>query len=317
MIREMEYIYAIYCAKSFSQAARDLHISQPALSGMVKKVENSLNTPLFDRSVTPIALTQAGEYYISCAGKILQIKSEMDEYFKNLSMHHMSGINIGAPSFFCIYVLPDFIKEFCSVHPECQINLVELNASDMASHLLKGTLDMMVDVRKNFPEGIESITVYCESILLAVPSYLPVNNGLEKFRLTFDDIESGKHLKKSFPAVDMNHFRNESFMLLRKGHDMTQRAIAICGEAGFVPNVVGEFDQMLSSYRMVQNGRGIAFVRDGVPRHVSPTDDVVFYKVSENFFYRDLMLNYRKDKEFSPLALEFIKFLTSPERCWA
>ena len=317
VIREMEYIYTIYQEKGFSQAAKKLHVSQPALSGMVKKVEGNIGAAIFDRSTTPISLTPAGEYYVGCAEKILRIKYEMDEYFRNLSLQHMTVINIGAASFFCVYTLPEFIQEFRRLHPECQVNLMELNASDTAPHLLKGAADLIVDVRKNMPEDVAGVVLYREHILLAAPSEMVVNQKLAEYSMSFEDVIRGAHLDGSVPAVDMNFFRDAPFILLRKGHDMTRRALEICAEAGFVPNVVAEFDQMLSSFRMVLNGGGVAFVRDGVARHVARTDSVVFYRIDDRFASRDLMLNYRKDKDFSPLALEFIKFLTSTERCWA
>ncbi len=317
MIREMEYILAICREKGFSQAAKKLHVSQPALSGMVKKAENHIGAAIFDRSTTPISLTPEGEYYVGCAEKILRVKYEMDEYFKNLSAQHMATVNIGAASFFCVYVLPDFIREFRASHPNCQINLMELNASDTAPHLLKGAADLVVDVRRDMPEEIESVTLYQERILLSVPASFPVNDGLEKYAMSFEDVRRGAHADGSVPAVDMKIFRDEPFILLRKGHDMTRRAMEICAGAGFTPNVVAEFDQLLSSFRLVLNGGGVAFVRDGVARHVAPTDAVVFYRIDDRFALRDLLLNYRKDKDFSPLALELIKFLTSPERCWA
>lgn len=53
-----EYIYAVYQEKSFSKAAKKLYVSQPWLSATVKKVEQELDVRLFDRSTTPISLTE-------------------------------------------------------------------------------------------------------------------------------------------------------------------------------------------------------------------------------------------------------------------
>ena len=61
MQTEMEYVYRVYQEKSFSKAAEDLYITQPALSQAIRKVENALGMPIFDRSVRPMALTQAGK----------------------------------------------------------------------------------------------------------------------------------------------------------------------------------------------------------------------------------------------------------------
>ena len=57
MLREMDYVYAVYQEKSFSKAAKKLFVSQPALSRMVKKAEDEIGAPIFDRSTLPITVT--------------------------------------------------------------------------------------------------------------------------------------------------------------------------------------------------------------------------------------------------------------------
>ena len=79
-----EYIYAIYQEKSFSKAAKKLYVSQPWLSATVKKVEQQLQIPLFDRSTNPISLTDAGRYYIEQIERIMAIEEEMQRHFNEM-----------------------------------------------------------------------------------------------------------------------------------------------------------------------------------------------------------------------------------------
>ena len=65
MQQELEYIYAVYKAGSFSKAAENLYITQPALSMAVKKIEASIGMALFDRSSRPVQLTEAGKIYVN------------------------------------------------------------------------------------------------------------------------------------------------------------------------------------------------------------------------------------------------------------
>ena len=74
MLKDIEYIYAVYKERSFSKAARRLFIAQPSLSAAVKRVEQELGLPLFNRSTSPVSLTEAGEYYIKSAEKIMEIE---------------------------------------------------------------------------------------------------------------------------------------------------------------------------------------------------------------------------------------------------
>ena len=78
MFNGMKYVYEVYKERSFSNAARNLYISQPALSGMIKKIEKNIGMPLFDRSTTPIQLTECGKKYIKTAEKIMSLEDEFD-----------------------------------------------------------------------------------------------------------------------------------------------------------------------------------------------------------------------------------------------
>lgn len=77
MLNYKEYIYAVYQEGSFSKAAQKLYVSQPWLSSVVKKVEQEIKTPIFDRSTTPISLTPAGQYYIQQVEKVMNIEEDM------------------------------------------------------------------------------------------------------------------------------------------------------------------------------------------------------------------------------------------------
>ena len=73
----MDYVYAVWQEKSFSAAARKLFVSQPALSASVRKVERELGLPIFNRSTTPLQLTDAGRAYIDAAERIYQTAIEL------------------------------------------------------------------------------------------------------------------------------------------------------------------------------------------------------------------------------------------------
>ena len=64
MFKGMEYVYEVYREHSFSKAAQNLYVSQPSLSATIKRIENRIGFPIFDRSTTPIRLTECGEEYI-------------------------------------------------------------------------------------------------------------------------------------------------------------------------------------------------------------------------------------------------------------
>lgn len=93
--REYEYVMEIAKEGSFSKAAQKLYISQPALSGAIKKIEKELyGISLFDRNVNPVALTPAGQYYLEKTRKIYELSNEMEQHFAELAGIRSGVINI-------------------------------------------------------------------------------------------------------------------------------------------------------------------------------------------------------------------------------
>ena len=106
MFRNMEYVYAVYKEMSFSRAAEKLFISQPALSAMVKKVEKRIGSPIFDRSCSPIRLTNCGKEYISCIEQIMDVEYQFSQYLNQTEHLLIGSLSIGANSIFASFLLP-------------------------------------------------------------------------------------------------------------------------------------------------------------------------------------------------------------------
>ena len=97
MLRDREYVYAVYQERSFSRAAQRLFISQPALSSKVKKVEERVGAPLFDRSTNPIRLTPAGKCYVEAVEQVMGIEDELRSRLAQLADQREGAITIEHP----------------------------------------------------------------------------------------------------------------------------------------------------------------------------------------------------------------------------
>lgn len=306
----MDYVYAVYKYKSFSKAAEALYISQPALSSTIKKVETTIGLPIFDRSNNPIKLTAAGEYYISTIENIMHLEKEMRTYFDQLLEHNQNTINIGGTSFFCTYVLPKLVQQFNMDYTNYTVNLSEGNTDLLKKYLREEELDFIIDVENKSDSKLFNSVIWSrEDILLAVPSHLKVNEELKKYRLTFQDITDGTYKNKKYPKVSLKFFENETFILLKKGHDMHQRSINICKNAGYTPKVHMYLDQLLTSYEIANNGIGITFIRASITRYLLSTDKLYFYRIDDVLAFQNIMLYYKKSNELSSSQEQFISFI--------
>lgn len=309
MLRDREYVYAVYRELSFSRAAQKLFISQPALSSKIKKVEERVGMPLFDRSTNPISLTSAGRCYIDAVEQVAAVEDELNARLGQLSLRKEGTVTVGSATYFCSYILPDLVLQFQQQRPGATVALLEGNIGDLTQNLLSGAVDFVLDVDDLELPQFERQFWSQEELLLAVPAHLPINEELVGFRLSFEQARSGRHDTPDVPRVSLSSFQNEKFLLLKKGNDLHRRALSMCRSAGFKPQVLMYLDQMLTSYHVAENGHGVAFIRSGVLEHVKPCDRLFFYRLDDPSVFRNLYLYRRKETPMSLLGQEFWDFM--------
>lgn len=308
MTNYKEYIYAVYREKGFSKAAQKLYVSQPWLSATIKKAEQELGLPLFDRSTNPISLTEAGRYYIERVEQIMAIEAEMEDRFKELQREANPELRIGTSMFFCTYVLPALLNDFSLAHPEAAITFVEGGSKSLTEKLLDGRLDFLLEAERPESNQITSIPWASEEIVLAVPASDPINRKLDQYRYSFKEFLQRAKPNGRRPSVPLAQFEEKNFILLKEGNDSHDRVLKICRNAGFDPQISLRVTQMMTAYYLVCEGQGVTFLRSTIPQHVVPTDQVVFYQLDDPLAVRDIYLSYTKRKA-SPMQQELIEFM--------
>lgn len=309
MLDYKEYIYAVYQERSFSKAAQKLYVSQPWLSATVKKVEQELKLPLFDRNTKPISLTEAGEYYIQQVEKVMAIEAEMKDTFAQMSSAECTSIRIGSSMFFCTYVLPSLLADFRSQNPQVTLTFTEGSPSTLANQVVEGKLDFLLE--SSGPTDTKTIhrDIWTqEELTLAVPAEYPVNRTLTKYAYTFEEFLNRNQPGKRKPAVPLTAFSKAPFMMLNQESDGYSRSLALCRNAGFTPNVSLYLTQMMTAYYLVCEGRGVTFLRSTIPEYVSPTDSVVFYTLDDPLATRNIYLYHRK-KQTNPMQTRLVEYL--------
>lgn len=308
MTNYKEYIYAVYREKSFSKAAKKLYVSQPWLSATIKKAEQELGLPLFDRSTNPISLTEAGRYYIEKFEEITAIEEEMHEHFRQMRDMGRTELHIGSSMFFCTYVLPALMEDFRLQYPQVTLTFTEGGNKTLLEKLLNGHLDFLLEAERPTNSRIHSIPWASEEIVLAVPASNPVNKELDQYRYSFGEFLDRTQADHRRPPVPLEAFAKENFLLLKEGNDIHQRSLQLCKNAGFTPHVSLYLAQMMTAYYLVLEGQGITFLRSTIPAHVIPTDKVVFYQLGDSLAVRSIYLSYTQ-RDTNPVKQHLIDFM--------
>lgn len=310
MLDYKDYIYAVYRHRNFSKAAQELHVSQPWLSSAVKKTEQELKLPLFDRTTNPVSLTEAGRYYIEQIERISAIEEEMRQRFSQMRAASGATLHIGSSMFFCTYVLPTLLKDFREQYPQVTLTFTEGNIRALTERLLRGELDLILEVERVEEKQITTVPWASEEVALAVPAKYPINKALSEYCYTFDEFLKRNEPGCQKPPVPLKRFEKEPFVLLNGENDIHRRSMEICRNADFTPQIKLLLTQMMTAYYLVCEGQGVTFLRSTIPEYVAPTESVVFYQLDDPLSTRSIYLSYAK-RGMTDVRRQLIEFMES------
>ena len=214
LLHEMAYVYEVYRQRSFTRAAQALYISQPSLSQMIRKAEGRIGTTIFDRSTSPIGLTEAGRAYIRAAEQVLQIESDLRRYLDDAERCITGVLTLGGAMLFTSYVLPPLLSTFSERYPGVELRLHEAPTARLKEQLQEGTLDFAVDNSAFDPAVYEARLFKREQVILAVPRAFAVNEAAARFRLSAADL-----LREETPRAPLSLFQDTPFLMLKEGND--------------------------------------------------------------------------------------------------
>jgi DNA-binding transcriptional LysR family regulator len=294
--RQLQYILAVVENGSISRAAQKLFISQPALSQHILKIEEELDARIFDRSTTPLSLTDAGNVCIEMARKALfeydQCRTAIDDV-SNLRRGH---ITIGIPDNRSVQILPYVLPEFVRNYPGIEIQLWEARASDLDQEILKGNIDFSMMVSASGDPKIKFEPLIKENLYLAVPSGHPL------VRLIPPSPDGTT-------VVDFALCGDYPFFLMKTGHRLRAVIDYYFKKYDISPPIVMETSNALLTYRMTAAGLGLSLVSQLTTSFISNSVSPAHYALPPSHNCWTIGVNYHADKYVSNAMRVFIDCL--------
>lgn len=308
LFRKKDVITAIYKEGGFSKAAKQLHIAQPSLSVMVSGVEQEIGSQLFDRSVSPVRLTQVGEKYLECCESISLIEEDFINYLNDIHGLEIGEISIGGSALYISNVVPHILTEFSRRHPSIKIQLYDLDTPALIRMLQSGDIDIAID---NLPKNVETVDRHylgTEILLIAVPLEFSINENLRDFAYSYEDIIKGMHVAHTRPYLEnLRSFKNQPFILLQESFDTRRRCDAVFTDYGLDVRVVYELNQLQSAFGMASSGLGITVISDTMVRQAEDrANNMCYYAVRSPEFTRDVFYYTRKNRMLARNLQEFL-----------
>ncbi|MFD1551028.1 LysR family transcriptional regulator [Putridiphycobacter roseus] len=126
---------------SFTKAAEQLYLSQPAISKTIKKLEQDFKTTLFIRKRNAIELTAEGKSFLIYTNKVLAIYAEMDEKFLHKKDDFPNFMNFGVSTTLSNYIIPKVIAKFRVQFPQTKFNVISNNSLNIENLILNEEID--------------------------------------------------------------------------------------------------------------------------------------------------------------------------------
>jgi len=238
-LKDFEYVKAIAHYKHFRKAADACFVSQPTLSGQVKKLEQELGVVLFDRSTKQITLTAQGERLLTQIEIILEQTQILKELAATSNEPLQGKITIGIIPTIAPYLLPALLTSMKEAFKDSQFAFTEMQTATILDALDNGELDFAILADVPELKNYHTINLYKEDFLVAVSH----DNALSKHK-----------------KVAISDLQNYSLLMLSDGHCFKDQAQKFCFSAGVDVSKQYQGNSLETLLALVAMDDGITFV---------------------------------------------------------
>ena len=257
--KQEEYFLAIVEAGSISRAAKNLYLSQPALSGSLKRLEDELGVQLFSRDTYPLQLTQAGRLFFQYVQKERDLAGHLRQELIQLEREPSGTVRIGFTFWRSSLVLPRVLPQFHRKYPLIQVELHEGSHQELAALMDQGRLDLALFHRPNpYPQFSFEHLKY-EHILLAVSTDAPAAG-----QLAASAAPAPAGVIPHLPMTALSVLQDTPFFLLQRGQNLREISNHIFRVAGIQPTVILTTHSMVTVLKLAAAGQGATWCSDAI-----------------------------------------------------
>jgi DNA-binding transcriptional LysR family regulator len=290
--RHLETFCRVADLKGFSRAADDLLLTQPTVSGHILSLEKSLSLRLFDRTGREARLTKAGEVFLRYASKLLTIRKDLLNALSEFSQGIRGELSLGASTIPGEYLLPKLMGDFREDHPHFTLSLKIADTKEIIQDVLQGRVELgMIGAKVNHP-SLHYERYEEDEIIVVAPSDHPL---ARKKRAGFEDLLKEPWIIREEGSGTQMAIENA---LRKKGKSLKEF------------NVVMEMGSTSSMKEGVKAGLGLAFISErAVEEELNQGRFSRIAVEGMESISRQIYIVSHRGKTFSPIGMEFLRFL--------
>ena len=304
LYEKWNYVLAIAEEQNLTRAAKRLFISQPALTLYLNRLEKELGVRLFDRSRTPISLTDAGKYYVEQMKKIADSEQALRSEIRMIAAPAKTLI-IGIGQVRGHHWLPVLLPAFCSIHPDVNIQVVQGTEAYMSKGLRSGHIDVVFGVLPPAVSDMEIVSLMHEKLFFGAH---------KKFNLIPPDRRAEYSAHSPYP-VSPEQLDGLPFIIPQVSNGLYDSYESIILDNGIRPSRTISVSNLYTGFRLLMEGLGVQLLSGSILQMES---EEIFIRESVDFFAlkdmpqtRKCVAAYSRDNIKKRLILDSIQIIRS------
>ena len=291
-LKQALYIRTIAQEGSITAAAKKLYVSQPSLSQMVRQVEGEYGVTLFDRTVSPLRLTYAGERYLEAANAMLLANERLENELREIRQENSGLLRLGISVQRAMQILPVALPWFTIQFPKVSVDLREEGSARLEKLLEDGEIDLAL-------AAIESVSPRL-SYTLIEKEVIGVLAG------------RGSNIAQQLPPgtpVSLSMIREDAFVSLKPGHSVRVVQDTLFHAEGLQPQILLETDSLEVAKRVAIQAGACMLCSDIFVDEYARRGGI-FYPLMDYENKRHLYACWRKGEKLPRYAGDFIQIVS-------
>ena len=283
-IKPLRYFLSVADCLSFTRAAEQLHIAQPAISMAIKKLETEFGVTLFHRYERKISLTDEGHVLYEHARRLVKMADDTQLAMNELHDLTSGEVRVGIPSMLGSYYFPPILMAFKQAYPRLTLRVIEGGTWRLQQMLEAGDIDLSVIVAETPSEQLESHALIREQMMVTVS-------------------QDHKFARQSH--VTPEEFFEQELVMFKEGYFHRKVIDRLAEQQQLSPNISFETNLIPLIKSIVEKGFGISTLLDMV---IDDQDALVTRPFSDPIWL-DINIAWRKNSYLSKANVTFLEFL--------
>lgn len=277
--------------QSFTRAAENLHITQPAVSKRIANLEQTLDCTLFDRIGKEVKLTASGQLFLTHAEQLSTSLQNCLTELDNFNNTIKGTLSIGVSHHIGLHRLPPVLKAFSQAHPQVNLQISFIDSEDAYAEVINGHVEFALATltnTHNLSTKVSEKIIWPDPLIFAVSCDHPLTMLAKNKALSFNDL-------LSFPAI-LPKASTITGHLIAKVFDNQQLKLEQTIETNYLETI-----KMMTTI-----GLGWSVIpKNMLSEELSPLD------IEQNYLSRNLGLITHNERSLSNASTAFIKMLES------